>query len=161
MRHVPALLLPALAGVCLLAGCASAAPPVDEDALHDWKSAQDAAVETEADVLGVLQGDIGPGNDLSDAEPTVTLQFPASQYLDHLEFSCYGNGQMRGQVRTVTERGAQSVELDEMACNDSPHRITLSRSARDAVDSVAFTGTDSDRSSAWRLVIVGPGPSGD
>jgi hypothetical protein len=59
----------------------------------------------------------------------------------------------------VLPGGSQSIELDPMDCRDSPHQIELSSSK--AVDSVAFNDFDSDRPSAWRLVIVGPGPSGE
>ncbi len=158
MRHLPALVLPALAVVALLAGCTSA-PPVDEQALAKWKTQQEASTETEDAVLGVLSADTTPGDeDPAHLEPGVRVQFPDSRTIDHLEFSCYGNGHMRGIVRTVLPGGSQSIELDPMDCRDSPHQIELSSSK--AVDSVAFNDFDSDRPSAWRLVIFGPGPSG-
>ncbi|WP_248705069.1 hypothetical protein [Curtobacterium sp. MWU13-2055] len=159
MRHLPALVLPALAVVALLAGCTSA-PPVDEQALAKWKTQQEATTETEDAVLGVLSADTTPGDeDPAHLEPGVRVQFPDSRTIDHLEFSCYGNGHMRGIVRTVLPGGSQSIELDPMDCRDSPHQIELSSSK--AVDSVAFNDFDSDRPSAWRLVIFGPGPSGE
>ncbi|NQW92354.1 hypothetical protein HQQ88_18835 [Curtobacterium sp. VKM Ac-2861] len=159
MRHLPALVLPALAVVALLAGCTSA-PPVDEQALAKWKTQQEASTETEDAVLGVLSADTTPGDeDPAHLEPGVRVQFPDSRTIDHLEFSCYGNGHMRGIVRTVLPGGSQSIELDPMDCRDSPHQIELSSSK--AVDSVAFNDFDSDRPSAWRLVIFGPGPSGE
>lgn len=158
MRHFPALVLPALAVVALLAGCTSA-PPVDEQALSAWESKQEARTETDDAVLGVLSARIAPGDGGDDPEdqPGIRVQFPDSRTIDHLEFSCYGKGQMRGVVRTVSARGSQRIELDPMSCADSPHQIELSSST--AVDSVAFGGFDSDRSSAWRLVVIGPGPS--
>jgi hypothetical protein len=159
VRHLPALVLPALAVVALLAGCTSA-PPVDEQALGRWKTQQEARTETDDAVLGVLSADTSPGDeDPAHLEPGVRVQFPDSRTIDHLEFSCYGNGHMRGIVRTVLPGGSQSIELDPMDCRDSPHQIELSSSK--AVDSVAFNDFDSDRPSAWRLVIVGPGPSGE
>ena len=159
MRHLPALVLPALAVVALLAGCSSA-PPVDQQALGKWKTQQEARTETEDAVLGVLSADTTPGDeDPAHLEPGVRVQFPDSRTIDHLEFSCYGNGHMRGIVRTVLPGGSQSIELDPMDCRDSPHQIELS-SSKD-VDSVAFNDFDSDRPSAWRLVIFGPGPSGE
>ncbi|TDW44530.1 hypothetical protein EDF52_110174 [Curtobacterium sp. PhB42] len=159
MRHLPALVLPALAVMALLAGCTSA-PPVDEQALAKWKTQQEARTETEDAVLGVLSADTTPGDeDPAHLEPGVRVQFPDSRTIDHLEFSCYGNGHMRGIVRTVLPGGSQSIELDPMDCRDSPHQIEVS-SSKD-VDSVAFNDFDSDRPSAWRLVIFGPGPSGE
>ncbi|MBF4609493.1 hypothetical protein [Curtobacterium sp. VKM Ac-1393] len=159
-RRFPALALPALAVVALLAGCTSA-PPVDEEALSAWESKQEARTETDDAVLGLLSARISPGDGGDDPEEQtgIRVQFPDSRTIDHLEFSCYGNGQMRGVVRTVSARGSQSIELDPMDCRDSPHQIELSSST--AVDSVAFNGFDSDRSSAWRLVIIGAGPTGE
>ncbi|WP_439694316.1 hypothetical protein ACRQ4B_08820 [Curtobacterium sp. SP.BCo] len=151
----PHVLVPALAGVLLLAGCA-APPPVDEQALADWQSAQDAATEADPDVLGVLTADIGPGEqDPSDVGPGVSLQFPASHDVDHLEFSCYGNGHMQGIVRIQAGATSGSLRLEPVDCRDSPHTVRLTELATTGVDSVGFTAFDSDRSSAWRLVIVG------
>ncbi|MBT1623989.1 hypothetical protein KK101_14945 [Curtobacterium flaccumfaciens pv. oortii] len=161
MRHLPALVLPALAVVALLAGCSSA-PPVDEQALGKWKTQQEARTETDDAVLGVLSADTSPGDeDPAHLEPGVRVQFPDSRTIDHLEFSCYGNGHMRGIVRTTAATASGSFELAAMDCRDSPHRIDLTAMASKAVDSVAFNDFDSDRPSAWRLVIFGPGPSGE
>jgi hypothetical protein len=160
-RRFSALVLPALAVVALLAGCTSA-PPVDEEALSAWQAKQEAATETDDAVLGVLSADAAPGNeDPEDVEPGVRLQFPASQTIDHLEFSCYGNGHMRGIVRTTAAEASGSFELAAMACRDSPHRIDLTAMASKDVDAIGFNDFDSDRSSAWRLVIVGAGPTGE
>lgn len=149
------LVVPALAALLLLAGCTTT-PTVDEGALADWRSAQEAATEAEPDVLGVLTADIGPGRqDPSEVGPGVTLRFPASQTVDHLELSCYGNGQMQGIVRIESRRGSGSFTVDPVDCRDSPHPIRLTDLASEDVDSVAFNGFDSDRQSAWRLVIVG------
>lgn len=158
MRSVPALLLPTIAGVLLLAGCSASAVPVDEAALSAWKAQQDAVVETDDAVLGVLTADIDPEvADEADAQNRdgVRLQFATSQTLDHLEFSCFGHGEIRGVVRIGTERDSTTRTLEPMSCDDSPHRIAAE--VRGTVDSVAFNGFDSDRPSSWRLVIVGPG----
>lgn len=159
MRLVPTLLLSALAGVLLLSGCVQA-PPVDERALAAWKTAQDASTETEPDVLGVLTADIAPGEEHpSDVGPGVRVKFPVSHTVDHLEFSCFGNGHMRGVVRIESRRGSGSFTLDELACRDSPHPVTLTKAASTDVDVVSFNGFDSDRPSSWRLVIVGTATS--
>ena len=151
----PLVLVPALAGVLLLAGCAGP-PPVDEQALADWRSAQETATEADPDVLAVLTGDIGPGQqDPADVGPGVSVQFPASHDVDHLEFSCYGNGQMQGIARIQSGTASGSLRLEPVDCRDSPHTIRLTDLASRKVDSVGFNAFDSDRSSAWRLVIVG------
>jgi hypothetical protein len=158
--HRPHLLVPPLAVLLLLAGC-TATPTVDEEALADWRSAQEAATETDPDVLGVLTADIQPGDeDPSEVGTGVTLRFPAAKAIDHLEFSCFGNGHMRGIVRIESRGGSGDFTVDPVACRDSPNPIRLTRLASTDVDSVAFNGFDSDRSSAWRLVIVGTAPSG-
>ncbi|WP_416395786.1 MULTISPECIES: hypothetical protein [unclassified Curtobacterium] len=155
-RLVPAATgLLVVGGLLAVAGCA-ATPPVDATELRQWRSAQDAATEADPDVLGVLTADIQPGRqDPADVGPGVRLQFPASHDVDHLEFSCYGNGQMQGTIRIESRRGSGSFVVDPVDCRDSPHPIRLTEFASTAVDSVGFAAFDSNRPSAWRLVIVG------
>ncbi|WP_144715785.1 hypothetical protein [Curtobacterium pusillum] len=155
-----AVALPVLAAVLLLTGC-SAEPTVDQGALRTWQKQQDAAVERDDAVLGVLTAAI----DAEQGEPSrpgsdISLHFPASQRVDHVEFSCFGNGSMRAVVRVTSASGSRAVTTDPMSCRDSPHRIALGGSTA-AVDGIGCSGFDSDRASEWRLVIVGATPSGD
>jgi hypothetical protein len=159
VRLVPVVVLPALVGV-LLAGC-SAEPTVDQDALRTWQQEQDAAVERDDSVLGVLTAGVDAGQGApSRPGRDVSVQFPATHAVDHVEFSCSGNGSMRAAVRVVSAGGSRSVETDSLACRDSPHRIGLGSGAIAAVDGIGCSGFDSDRSTDWRLVIVGADPSG-
>ena len=104
--------------------------------------------------------DIAPGHERpSDVEPGIRIKFPVSHTVDHLEFSCFGNGHMRGVVRIESRSGSGTFTLDELACRDSPHPIELTKAASTDVDVVSFNGFDSDRPSSWRLVIVGTATS--
>ena len=153
--RLPAPLVLPLAGVLLLSGCA-ATPTVDEHALAAWQAEQETATETEPDVIGVLTDRIAPGGDAPTGDrPGVRVQFPTSHDIERVELSCFGNGHMRGVLRIESSTASGSFQVDELACRDSPRPIRLTRLASTDVDAVAFGGDDSDRPSAWRLVIVG------
>lgn len=161
MRRVHAVVVPALAGVLVaLTGCS--ATSVDSGALADWQEQQDQVAEANPGVLGVLVSNIDAGEQApQEVEPGVRLQFPASQPVDHLEFSCFGNGQMRAVIRTATDTGSRDTTVGAMRCRDSPHRIAVPDGSPAAIDSVACSAFDSDRTSTWRLVVVGRAqPSG-
>lgn len=153
MLRVLAVLATVL-GVSLLAGCAS--PSSDAGARSAWQRQQDQITEADPAVLGVLVADIDAGERApQEVRPGVRLQFPASQPVDHLEFSCYGNGQMRAVIRTVAGDETRDTTLGTMACRDSPHRVDVPRGTSAGIDSIACSGFDSDRPSTWRLVVIG------
>ncbi|OIH93696.1 hypothetical protein [Curtobacterium sp. MCBA15_001] len=153
MLRVPAVLV-AVLGVALLGGCSS--PSSDAGALSAWQRQQDLATEADPAVLGVLVADVDAGEQApQEIRPGVRLQFPASQPVDHLEFSCYGNGAMRAVIRTVAGDATRDTTVGTMACRDSPHRIDVPRGTSAGIDSVACSGFDSDRPSTWRLVVIG------
>ncbi|WP_412875785.1 hypothetical protein ACL00Q_06245 [Curtobacterium flaccumfaciens pv. flaccumfaciens] len=159
MRSVPALLLPAIAGVLLLAGCAGP-PPVDEAALHAWEKRQ-RAVEPDAE-LGVLFAAVSPGDDDSDDPGTgVTITFPHPEPVDHLEFSCFGDGHMRAAFTIGSAGAAQTQPTEPMSCRDGAQRIDLPPELRRRADSVSFNGFDSDRDSAWYVRIIATDPDQD
>lgn len=159
MRSVPALLLPAIAGVLLLAGCAGP-PPVDEAALHAWEKRQ-RAVESNTE-LGALFAAVSPGVDDSDAPGTgVTITFPHPKSVDHLEFSCFGDGHMSGSFTIGSAGASQTQPTEPMACRDGWQRIDLPAELRRQADSVSFNGFDSDRDSAWYVRIIATEPVAD
>ncbi len=155
MRNVPLVVLPAVAGLVLLAGCA-VEPAVDPRALHAWQDEQDADEERRDDVLGVLTAGVQRGHDdPGDAGSQITIEYPHPQTIEHLRFSCFGNGHMSGIVRTTSATGGGSEVVEDVACRDSPHRIDLPAAHRTDVERVSFAAYGSDRASEWRLVIVG------
>lgn len=144
----------AVLGLSLLAGCSG--PVSDAGALSAWQRQQDQVTEADPAVLGVLVADVDAGERApQEVRPGVRLQFPATQPVDHLEFSCYGNGQMRAVIRTVAGNETRDTTLGAMACRDSPHRVDVPRGSPDGIDSVACSGFDSNRPSTWRLVVIG------
>jgi hypothetical protein len=159
VRSVPALLLPAIAGVLLLAGCAGP-PPVDEAALSAWEKRQ-RAVESDTE-LGALFAAVSPGDDDSDAPGTgVTITFPHPESVDHLEFSCFGDGHMSGSSTIGSAGASQTRPTDPMSCRDGSQRIDLPAELRRRADSVSFNGFGSDRDSAWYVRIIATEPVED
>jgi len=161
VRSVPALLLPAIAGVLLLAGCAG--PPVDEAALHAWEKRQMAA-ESDRD-LGAMfaeepAGQSATGND-DEIDRGVTITFAHPETVDHLEFSCFGDGHMSGSVMVVSRETSRNHIIEAMPCGDGEQRIDLRRTWRADVDSISFNGFDSDRDSAWNVRVIGATPGAD
>lgn len=162
MRSVPALLLPAIAGVLLLAGCAGP-PSVDEAALHAWEKRQMAA-ESDRD-LGAMfaeepAGQSATGND-DEIDRGVTITFAHPETVDHLEFSCFGDGHMSGSVMVVSRDTSRNHIIEAMPCGDGERRIDLRRTWRADVDSISFNGFDSDRDSAWNVRVIGATPGAD
>ena len=156
MRSVPALLLPAIAGVLLLAGCAGP-PPVDEAALSAWEKRQ-RAVESNTE-LGALFAAVSPGDDDSDEPGTgVTITFPHPESVDHLEFSCFGDGHMSGSFTIGSAGASQTRPTDPMSCRDGSQRIDLPAELRRRAESVSFNGFGSDRDSAWYVRIIATEP---
>jgi hypothetical protein len=158
VRTVPALLLPAIAGVLLLAGCAGP-PPVDEAALNAWEKRQTA---TESDhELGAMyarqSAGQGPTGDDDEVDRGITIRYEHPETLDHLEFSCFGDGHMSGSITVVSGSTSRNRWIDPMSCSDGQQRIDLRRGERSEVDSVSFNGFDSDRDSAWSVRVIGPG----
>ncbi|MBT1677667.1 hypothetical protein [Curtobacterium aurantiacum] len=162
MRSVPALLLPAIAGVLLLAGC-SGPPPVDEAALHAWEKRQ-MATESDRDRGAMFaQASAGQGatGDDDEADRGITISFAHPETLDHLEFSCFGDGHMSGSLRVVSGSMSRVRFVDELSCSDGEQHIDLQRSERADVDSISFNGFDSDRDSAWYVRVIGSEPAQD
>jgi len=162
VRSVPALLLPAIAGVLLLAGCAGP-PPVDEAALHAWEKRQ-MATHSDRD-LGAMYaeesaGQSATGND-DEIDRGVTITFAHPETVDHLEFSCFGDGHMSGSVLVVSGSTSRNHITEAMPCGDGEQRIDLRRTWRADVDSVSFNGFDSDRDSAWNVRVIGAEPVED
>jgi len=162
VRSVPALLLPAIAGVLLLAGCAGPSP-VDEAALHAWEKRQMAA-ESDRD-LGAMfaeepAGQSATGND-DEIDRGVTITFAHPETVDHLEFSCFGDGHMSGSVMVVSRETSRNHIIEAMPCGDGEQRIDLRRTWRADVDSISFNGFDSDRDSAWNVRVIGATPGAD
>lgn len=165
MRSVPALLLPAIAGVLLLAGCA-APPPVDEAALNAWEKRQ-MATESDRDRGAMFaqesagQGATGATGADDEVDHGITISFAHPETLDHLEFSCFGDGHMSGSLRVVSGSTSRLRFVDGLSCSDGEQRIDLQRSERPDVDSISFNGFDSDRDSAWYVRVVGAEPTQD
>jgi hypothetical protein len=159
VRSVTALLLPAIAGVLLLAGC-SGPPPVDEAALHAWEK-QQRGVESSTE-LGVLFATVSPRDDDSDEPGTgVTITFPHAESVSHLEFSCFGDGHMVGSSTIGSAGASQTRPTESMACRDGWQRIDLPRELRRRADSVSFNAFDSDRDSAWYVRVIATEPVED
>jgi hypothetical protein len=159
VRSVTALLLPAIAGVLLLAGC-SGPPPVDEAALHAWEK-QQRGVESSTE-LGVLFATVSPRDDDSDEPGTgVTITFPHAESVSHLEFSCFGDGHMNGSSTIGSAGASQTRPTESMACRDGWQRIDLPRELRRRADSVSFNAFDSDRDSAWYVRVIATEPVED
>jgi outer membrane murein-binding lipoprotein Lpp len=156
VRSVPALLLPAIAGVLLLAGCAGP-PPVDEAALSAWEKRQ-MAIDSDRD-LGAMYaqesaGQSATGND-DEIDRGVTITFAHPETVDHLEFSCFGDGHMSGSVTVVSGGTSRNHITEAMPCSDGEQHIGLRRNWRADVDSISFNGFDSDRDSAWYVRVIG------
>ncbi|PYY60762.1 MULTISPECIES: hypothetical protein [unclassified Curtobacterium] len=164
MRSVPALLLPAIAGVFLLAGCAGP-PPVDEAALHAWEKRQMATDSDSDRDLGAMYapesaGQSATGND-DEIDRGITITFAHPETVDHLEFSCFGDGHMSGSVMVVSGSTSRNHITESMPCGDGEQRIDLRRTWRADVDSISFNGFDSDRDSAWNVRVIGAEPAED
>lgn len=162
MRSVTALLLPAIAGVLLLAGCAGP-PPIDEAALHAWEKRQ-MAIDSDRD-LGAMYapesaGQSATGND-DEIDRGVTITFAHPETVDHLEFSCFGDGHMSGSVMVVSGGTSRNNITEAMPCSDGEQRIDLRRTWRADVDSISFNGFGSDRDSAWHVRVIGAEPVED
>ena len=162
MRSVPALLLPAIAGVLLLAGCAGP-PPVDEAALHAWEKRQ-MATDSDRD-LGAMYAPESPGQSATgnddEIDRGITITFAHPETVDHLEFSCFGDGHMIGSVTVVSGSTSRNDITEALPCGDGEQRIDLRRTWRADVDSISFNGFDSDRDSAWNVRVIGATPGAD
>ncbi|SDQ91117.1 hypothetical protein SAMN02800687_3058 [Curtobacterium sp. UNCCL20] len=150
-RTLPPLLVAALAAL-LLAGC-TAQDPVDRAALEQWKTDHDSAAD---DDLGVLAADVDPADPSPSSKDGITITFPEPEDIDHLEFTCFGDGTMSGglTIRSgSTSRNTQSAE--PMSCVDGTQRFPLPRTWRKAVEEVTFDAYDASKESTWQLRIVG------
>ncbi|MGY2900919.1 hypothetical protein ACVKXF_003581 [Curtobacterium sp. PvP017] len=163
MRHLPALVLPALAVVALLAGCTSA-PPVDEEALSAWQDAQEKSGAGD-DALATLYSRVDTGEGQTDAlgelQRGITITFEHPEQIDHLEFSCFGGARMSGQVTTTSEATSRTTSTDPMRCSDGQQRVDLPRTWKRDVHSISFNAFDSDRDSAWQVLVVSAGTDTD
>ncbi|MBF4609492.1 hypothetical protein [Curtobacterium sp. VKM Ac-1393] len=163
MRLFPALALPALAVVALLAGCTSA-PPVDEEALSAWQHAHERSGAGD-DALATLYSRVNTGEGQTDAsgelQRGITITFEHPEQIDHLEFSCFGDARMTGGVMTTSESTSRTTSTDPMSCSDGQQRVDLPRTWRRDVDSISFNAFDSDRDSAWQVLVVSAGTDTD
>jgi hypothetical protein len=159
VRSVPALLLPAIAGVLLLAGCAGP-PPVDEAALHAWEKRQ-MATDSDRDA-GAMFARVSPRDDAGDRPGTaITIEYAHPEMIDHLEFSCFGDGHMRGSFTVLSRSTTRSSGGELLSCSAGHQRIDLPRTWRSHVDRITFNAADSDRDSAWYVRVIATEPVED
>jgi type IV pilus biogenesis protein CpaD/CtpE len=161
-RTVPRTAVTALAAavVLVLVGCAQQ-QPVDPAAIHRWSKAQEAAVDGDDDVLGVLAADGNAGHAEEPVHGSVAMTFAAPVQIDALEFSCFGKGTMSTSVELESRGTTVSFGAEPMQCGERPQRLRVPAKWRHDVDRVGFGGADSTADSAWQLTIRGSGGTAD
>ena len=136
------------AGACALTGCAAFAPPPSDDAdVQEWMQQQsDEAGEND----GVMTGLAGSAP-ASDEEGT-RMDFASPTDLSAIEFSCFGDDAMSVAISSSSGDQGEGVEIKDLRCDESPHRLDKSIGTRD-LDSFSANATSAHGYGAWSIVL--------
>jgi hypothetical protein len=148
-----------LLGVVLVGGIgvfASCAAEPDADALDAWQT-QVSEADLPADGLAAMSGTASRSDPVPKDGEGISVDFEEPAVVSNLEFSCFGDGSMRVIISSSGPSSGAGVTTDPLDCEESPHDLgTVGMpTAGDGVTTISVDVSDSDRESAWSVVVHG------
>lgn len=142
-------------GIGVFASCA-AEPSADPDAREAWQ-AQVSEASLPADGLAAMSGTASPSDPVPSEGEGISVDFEEPAVVSNLEFSCFGDGSMRVIISSSGPNSGAGVTTDPLECGQSPHDLGTAGmpTAGDGVTTISVDVSDSDRESAWSVVVHG------
>lgn len=121
--------------------------------MNAWRVEQDTAANSRDDLAAALSANVAAGRGDEFDQPTVEVEFDEPLPIEHIEFSCFGDGTMRGWATAQSGNSTYTRGLDPFDCSDSPYEIDPATFGSQPIDRFEFIGYDSDRDSAWQVTL--------
>jgi hypothetical protein len=155
-------LLPALlaAAALTLVGCSAADP--DPDDVDAWLTEATEASDADPATLAFFAAPVARDTSFDDGDG-IRTDFVSTEAVTGVELSCLGEGSMRFEITTGDDDSAGSMTTDPLACADSPHVLSPQEAlgGTSGVTSIAVDAAESDRPSAWAVVVRGDAAPGE